>query len=312
MSASAPGYDRDLIGYGANPPDPKWPGGARIALNFVINFEEGSEPSVQDGEGYTELGLTEGGSLDPGVKGRDLAGEGMFAYGSRVGFWRLLRLFQERGLALTIFGCALALERNPPAAAAIRAAGLDVCCHGWRWIRHYDLTEAEERDHIARAVKSLEATVGERPAGWYCRYGPSVNTRRLVVEHGGFTYDSDAYDDELPYWKTVSGTPHLVVPYSLANNDGKFAGRGAFAQADDYFQWHRDAFDMLYREGARTPKMMSVGLHMRLMGHPARAAGLERFLDYVGKHQGVWITRRADIARHWIATHPYPGKGLNE
>jgi allantoinase len=193
-------YDRDLIGYGANPPDPQWPGGARIAINFVMNYEEGSEPSVQDGEGYTEIGLTEATGLPTGVQGRDLAGEGMFAYGSRVGFWRLMRLFEERGLPLTVFGCALAIERNPQAALAIRNSGFDVCCHGWRWIKHYLLSEEEEREHIARAVKSLEATVGERPLGWYCRYGPSVNTRKLVVEEGGFLYDSDAYDDELPYW----------------------------------------------------------------------------------------------------------------
>ncbi len=246
-------YDRDLIGYGANPPDPQWPGGARIAINFVMNYEEGSEPSVQDGEGYTELGLTEANGLPTGVKGRDLAGEGMFAYGSRVGFWRLMRLFQERGLPMTVFGCALAIERNPDAAAAIRASGFDVCCHGWRWIKHYDLTEAEEREHIAKAIKSLEATVGERPLGWYCRYGPSVNTRRLVVEEGGFLYDSDAYDDELPYWKVVDGKPHLVVPYSLVNNDGKF-GSGFFATSNDYFDWHKDAFDMLYAEARPSPR----------------------------------------------------------
>jgi len=299
-------YDRDLIGYGANPPDPKWPGGARIAINFVMNYEEGSEPSVQDGEGYTELGLTEANGLPTGVKGRDLAGEGMFAYGSRVGFWRLMRLFQERGLPLTVFGCALAIERNPQAAAAIKASGFDVCSHGWRWIKHYELSEDEEREHIAKAIASLKATVGERPLGWYCRYGPSVNTRRLVVEEGGFLYDSDAYDDELPYWRTVDGKLHLVVPYSLVNNDGKF-GSGFFATSNDYFNWHKDAFDMLYAEGATQPKMMSVGLHMRLIGHPARAAGLARFLDYIQKHEGVWVTRRLDIARHWVATHPYQG-----
>src|SRR6266567_2171401 len=236
-------YDRDLIGYGANPPDPKWPGGARVAINFVMNYEEGSEPSVHDGEGYTEIGLTESSSLPAGVKGRDLAGEGMFAYGSRVGFWRLMRLFQERGLPLTVFGCALALERNPAAAAAIKAACHDVCSHGWRWIKHYELSEADERAHIAKAVASLAASVGERPLGWYCRYGPSVNTRRLVVEEGGFLYDSDAYDDELPYWKPVDGKPHLVVPYGLANNDAKFS-RGAMATADDFFVFLRDAFDM--------------------------------------------------------------------
>lgn len=297
--------DRDLIGYGAKPPHPRWPGDARIALNFVMNYEEGSEPSIHDGEDFTETGLTEAHGLQQNVPGRDLAGEGLFAYGSRVGFWRLMRLFQERNLPMTIFGCALAIERNPQAAAAIRAADFDCCCHGWRWIQHFLLSEEEEREHIRLAVASLRKTLGARPLGWYCRYGPSVNTRRLVVEEGGFLYDSDAYDDELPYWKTVSGKPHLVVPYSLTNNDGKFCGQ--FATANDYFEWHKDAFDMLYREGATHPKMMSVGLHMRLIGHPARAVGLERFLDYVMKHEGVWVTRRLDIARHWAATHPYPG-----
>ena len=216
-------YDRDLVGYGAHPPDPKWPGGARIAINFVMNYEEGSEPSIQDGEGFTEIGLTESHGVDTGVRGRDLAGEGMFAYGSRVGFWRLMRLFAERQLPLTVFGCALAIERNPAAAQAIRDADLDVCCHGWRWVKHYLLSEEQERGHIRLAIASLQKTVGARPLGWYCRYGPSVNTRRLVVEEGGFLYDSDAYDDELPYWKTVGGKPHLVIPYSLVNNDGKFA-----------------------------------------------------------------------------------------
>ena len=298
-------YNRDLIGYGATPPNPKWPGHARIAINFVMNYEEGSEPSIQDGEDFTEIGLTEVGGIDTGVKGRDLAGEGMFAYGSRVGFWRLVRIFQERNLPLTVFGCALAIERNPPAAQAIRASNFDVCCHGWRWVKHYLLSEDEEREHIRKAVASLKQTVGERPLGWYCRYGPSVNTRKLVVEEGGFLYDSDAYDDELPYWVEQSGKKHLVVPYSLVHNDAKFAN-GTFGTSDDYFSFHRDAFDMLYREGASQPKMMSVGLHMRLIGHPARAAGLERFLDYVAGHENVWITRRADIAKHWAETHPAP------
>lgn len=300
----AAGYDRDLIGYADAPPDPKWPGGARVALNFVMNYEEGSEPSVQDGEGRTEIALTEA-PADPGVKGRDLAGEGMFAYGSRVGFWRLMRLFEERGLPMTVFGCALAIERNPRAAAAIAASGHDVCCHGWRWVEHYHLCEEEEREHIEKAVRSLKASVGERPLGWYCRYGPSVNTRRLVVEEGGFLYDSDAYDDELPYWVTVNGQSHLVVPYSLCNNDGKFV-RGGIATGSEFFEFLKDGFDMLWREGEKTPKMMSVGLHMRLVGHPARAAGLERFLDYVQSREGVWITRRLDIAQHWAATHPPP------
>lgn len=302
---------RDFVGYGDSPPDPHWPGGAKIAVNFVMNYEEGSEPSVQDGEGFTETGLTEAHGLNQLKSGRDLAAEGMFEYGSRVGFWRLMRLFRERGLPMTVFGCALALERNPAAAAAIREAGHDLCSHGWRWIKHFELDESEERDHIARAVLSLEKTVGQRPEGWYCRYSPSVNTRRLVVEHGGFLYDSDYYGDELPFWLTVEGKGHLVVPYSLTNNDGKYAGWTG--TSDEWFAFIRDAFDMLYEEGAKgRPKMMSVGLHMRLIGHPARAMGLQRLLDHMAARPGVWIARRADIARHWIATHPYAGRGLNE
>ena len=212
-------YPRDLIGYGATPPDPHWPNGARLALNFVLNFEEGSEPSFADGDGYTETGLTESSGQTQGFTGRDLAGESMFEYGSRIGFWRVVRLFQERELPLTIFGCALALERHPPATQVIREAGYDVCCHGWRWIKHFELDEAEEREHIRKAIASLQQHLGARPLGWYCRYGPSVNTRRLLVEEGGFLYDSDAYNDELPYWVEVEGTPHLVVPYTLGVND---------------------------------------------------------------------------------------------
>lgn len=303
-------YDRDLIGYGPNPPDPQWPNGARLALNFVLNIEEGSEPSIQDGEGFTETQLTEASGRPEGVDGRDLAGEGMFEYGSRVGVWRLLRMFKERDLPITLFACALALERNPILAEAVRQSGHDVCSHGWRWVKHYELSEAEERKQIADAVRSLEQTTGQRPLGWYCRYGPSVNTRRLLIEHGGFSYDSDYYGDELPFWKTVDGHPHLVVPYSITNNDGKFAGW--MGTSDEWFSFIRDAFDILYEEGATTPKMMSVGLHARLIGHPARAMGLKRLLDYVATKNDVWITRRIDIAQHWVATHPYPGHGLNE
>ncbi len=299
-------YPRDLVGYGANPPDPKWPGRARLALNFVLNYEEGSEYSVPDNDGRSEATLTELGGFDPRLKGRDLAAESMFEYGSRVGFWRILRLLRERNVPLTVFGCALALERHPQAAAAIAAAGYDVCCHGWRWINHYDLSEQEEREHIHRAVESLRRTVGDRPYGWYCRYGPSVNTRRLLVEEGGFLYDSDAYNDELPYWVTVAGKTHLVVPYTLTNNDAKF-GVSALSTGEEFFALLRDCFDMLYREGVTQPKMMSVGLHMRLVGHPTRAAGLERFLDYVLRQRDVWICRRLDIARHWIEHHPAAG-----
>jgi len=294
-------YPRDLIGYGPNPPDPKWPGGARVALNIVLNYEEGSEFSMHD-DGVSEATLTEVPSSD--VKGRDLAAESMFEYGSRVGFWRILRQLQERNLPMTVFGCALALERHPPAAEAIRKAGFDVCCHGWRWIKHYELAEAEERDHIKRAIASLQKTVGERPLGWYCRYGPSVNTRRLLVEEGGFAYDSDTYNDELPYWVRVGDRLHLIVPYNMTTNDSKYA-RSGMTTSDDFFTLCRDAFDMLYAEGKTQPKMMSVGLHCRLTGHPARAVGLARFLDHVLKHRdGVWVCRRLDIARHWREHHP--------
>jgi len=301
---------RDFVGYGANPPDPRWPGNARLAINFVMNYEEGSEPSIQDGEDFSESGLSDSQGVSQGDPGRDLASESLFEYGSRVGFWRLMRMFQDRRLPMTIFGCALAMERNPAAAQAIRESGFDVCSHGWRWIKHFLLDEEEERQHIRKAVESIERTTGTRPLGWYCRYAPSVNTRRLVAEEGGFLYDSDYYGDELPFWKTVQGRPHLVIPYSLTNNDGKYMG--SVGTSDDWFTFMRDAFDVLYAEGATRPKMMSVGLHMRLIVHPARSAGLARFLDYVIKHKDVWVTRRVDIARHWIATHPYEGAGLNE
>ena len=297
-------YQRDLVGYGAKPPDPKWPGGARLALNFVINYEEGSEANILDGETFTETGLTEGSKAQFPSGARNLAAESMFEYGSRVGFWRLFRLFGGHDMPVTIFGCALALERNQDAAIAIRDAGYDVCCHGWRWVEHFLLSKEEEREHIHRAVASLQKTIGERPLGWYCRYAPSENTRQLLVEEGGFLYDSDAYNDELPYWTVVKDSPHLVVPYTLTNNDTKFM-RGFWGTAEDYFIYLKDAFDMLYKEGQTAPKMMSVGIHMRIAGHPGRAAGLERFLEYVAGFDDIWICRRDDIAKHWIAEHPF-------
>ena len=296
-------YDRDLIGYAGQPPDPKWPDGKRLALNFVINYEEGSEPSVPDGDGTSEQALTEIAGYDFGSNERDLAAESMYEYGSRVGFGRLMRLFRERELPVTIYACALALERNPPAAELIRSSDCDICSHGWRWVEHWKLTEAEEREHVRKAVASLERTVGERPLGWYCRYGPSVNTRRLVVEEGGFLYDSDAYNDELPYWVQVDGKPHLVVPYTLTNNDTMFS-RGGVSTAGQFFEFCKDAFDLLRAEGREQPKMMSVGLHTRVIGHPGRAAGLARLLDYVGSFDDVWICKRLEIARHWHANHP--------
>lgn len=297
--------DRDFVGYGGHPPDPRWPGGARLALNFVMNYEEGSEYSMMDRDGVSDAALTELNAAAVPRGERDLAAESMFEYGSRVGFWRLMRLFAERGLPMTVFACALALERNAPAAAAIREAGHDICCHGWRWVEHFKLDQATEREHIRRAVESLRRTVGMRPLGWYCRYGPSVNTRRLLMEEGGFIYDSDSYADELPYYVMAEGRPQLVVPYTLTNNDLKW-GTGNLGTGEDFFLALKESFDLLHEEGRTAPKMMSVGLHMRLVGHPGRASGLARFLDYVKAKPDVWLCRRLDIAEHWRAVHPCP------
>ena len=296
------GYPRDLVGYGRNPPHPAWPGDARIAVQFVMNYEEGSEYSIPDGDGFTETGLSEAQSSIPHGS-RDLAAESVYEFGSRVGFWRIMDLFAERNLPLTVFACALALERNPDAAKAIAGAGHDVCCHGWRWFKHWLLPEDDEREHIRKAVASLERSMGARPLGWYCRYAPSVNTRRLVVEEGGFLYDSDAYNDELPYWVEVGGRPHLVVPYTNDVNDSKFSNPAGFGTGEDFFVYLKDTFDVLYREGRVRPKMMSVGLHMRLAGRPGRAAGLARFLDYIAGRERVWVCRRLDIAQHWHERH---------
>jgi allantoinase len=294
---------RDMIGYGANPPDPKWPGGARLAVQIVMNYEEGSEYSIPDGDGVSETYLSEvpGAGLGPGK--RDLIVESIYEYGSRAGFWRLMRIFAERKLQVTVFGAALALERNPQAARAIAEAGFDVCAHGYRWVGFHNMSKAQERREMRKAIASIERTTGERPYGWYCRYAPSENTRRLVVKEGGFLYDSDAYNDDLPYWTKVDGKQHLVIPYTLDVNDMKFSVAPGFTSPSGYFEYMRDAFDVLYREGAAHPKMMSIGLHTRLAGRPGRAAALERFLDYVLEHNDVWICRRIDIARHWIANH---------
>ena len=299
-------YPRDLVGYGANPPHPKWPGDAKIALQIVLNYEEGSEYSIPDGDDTSEIYLREvpGSSMGKGM--RDLQVESVYEYGSRVGFWRLMRLFKEKDIQVTIFGAALALERNPAAAEAIVDAGYDICCHGWRWIGYHLLDEAEEREHIQKAVASLKKLTGDRPLGWYCRYAPSVNTRRLIAEEGGFLYDSDAYNDDLPYWVEVEGKSHLVIPYTLDNNDMKYCVAPGFNSGNDFYTYLKDAFDVLYAEGETSPKMMSVGLHARLAGKPGRIAALARFIDYVQSHDRVWICRRLDIARHWIEHHPSP------
>jgi allantoinase len=301
----SPNYDhpRDFVGYGRRPPNPRWPGGARLAVQIVMNYEEGSEYSIGEGDEISESYLTEVPGATLGPNKRDLIVESVYEYGSRAGFWRLMRIFAERNIHVTVFGAALALERNPEAAGAIREAGHEVCSHGWRWIGFQNMSEAEERKQMRMAVASLEKTIGERPYGWYCRYAPSLNTRRLVVEEGGFLYDSDAYNDDLPYWVKVSGKDHLVIPYTLDVNDMKFSVAPGFSSPSGYFEYMRDAFDVLYKEGKTAPKMLSVGLHCRLAGRPGRSAALERFLDHIGRHDDIWICRRVDIARHWIANH---------
>jgi putative urate catabolism protein len=301
-----PGYPRDLRGYGANPPDPGWPGGARIALQFVLNYEEGGENCVLHGDAASETFLSEIAGARAYEGARHMSMESLYEYGSRAGVWRLLRIFERRNLPLTVFAVAMALVRNPEAAAAFRAAGHEIASHGWRWIDYQFVDEGVEREHLARAVETIAKLTGERPLGWYTGRD-SPNTRRLVVEHGGFLYDADSYADDLPYWVKVGGRDHLVVPYTLDCNDMRFATTAGFATGDDFFAHLRDAFDQLYREGERAPKMMSVGLHCRLAGRPARAAALERFLDHVQRHDRVWICRRVEIARHWIAEHPARG-----
>jgi len=298
-------YPRDLIGYGAKAPDPKWPGGARLALQIVMNYEEGGERSILHGDDVAEAFLQEVVGMQP-LKGvRNMQVESMYEYGTRVGFWRLMRLFAEREIKISVFAVGMALERHPEAAAALVEAGHEVVSHGWRWIDYQFVGEDEEREHIRLAIESLTKATGSRPLGWYTgRLSP--NTRRLVVEAGGFLYDSDAYNDDLPYWVRVAGKPHLVIPYTLDNNDMKFGMPQGFNTGDDFFTYLRDAFDVLYAEGATAPKMMSVGLHMRLVGRPGRFAALTRFLDHVQRHRDVWICRRLDIAHHWIRHHPFP------
>jgi len=295
---------RDFIGYANRPPTIRWPNGAGVAVNFVLNYEEGSEYSLADGDGRSETALIEVNAARVPAGSRDYAAESMYEYGARVGFWRVYRLFVERNLPLTIFAAALALERNPAVAEAIAATDWDVTAHGYRWIEHYLLDEATEREHIAKAHASILQTIGRAPEGWYCRYSPSAHTRRLVVEHGGYGYDSDAYNDEVPYWLDVAGRQHLVVPYSLVTNDAKILAGGGIENGADYAQFLIDSFDVLAAEGRNTPRMMSVGLHPRVIGHPGRIGGLVKFLDYLTGQESAWIARRRDIAAHWKAEMP--------
>ncbi|MGH8617990.1 MAG: allantoinase PuuE [Burkholderiales bacterium] len=298
-------YPRDLRGYGRHPPHPQWPGGARLALQMVLNYEEGAENSVLHGDAASETFLSEIIGAQP-VPARHLSMETLFEYGSRVGVWRLLREFERRKLPLTIFGVAMALERNPEVTAAFVEGGHEIASHGWRWISYQNMDEATEREHLLRAVESIRRLTGAAPVGWYTGRD-SPNTRRLVVEHGGFLYDADAYGDELPYWTQVAGKPHLVIPYTLDANDMRFATPQGFNTGEQFYTYLKDTFDVLYAEGETAPKMMSVGLHCRIAGRPGRFGALQRFLDYAQQHEKVWICRRADIARHWHAVHP-PGR----
>jgi len=311
-------YPRDLVGYGRNPPHPQWPGDARVALQFVLNYEEGGENSVLHGDAGSEQFLSE--LFNPAsYPARHLTMESIYEYGSRAGVWRILREFEKRGLPLTVFGVGMALRRHAELTAAFRELGHEIACHGLRWIHYQDVDEATEREHMAQALRIIEQLTGEprgtpgaiHGVGWYTGRD-SPNTRRLVADDGGFEYDSDYYGDDLPFWMKVRKTggsvvPHLVVPYTLDANDMRFSLPQGFAQAEDFFAYLRDSFDALYAEGDVSPKMMSVGMHCRLLGRPGRIVALQRFLDHVGQHDRVWICRRIDIARHWKQTHPYEG-----
>jgi allantoinase len=298
-----PAYPRDLVGYGPNPPHAGWPGGARVALQFVLNYEEGAENCVLHGDAASEIFLSEIVAAQAFPNARHMSMESLFEYGSRAGVWRVLRLFAERKLPLTVFGVGMALARNPELTIAMHEAGHEIAGHGWRWINYHGVPEAVEREHIALAVDAIQRLTGNPPLGWYTGR-TSENTRRLVVEHGGFVYDADSYSDDLPYWEVVSGKPLLIVPYTLDTNDMRFVSPQGFNSGEQFFHYLRDAFDVLYAEGATAPKMLSIGLHCRLIGRPARLASLARFLDYVQGFDKVWICRRIDIARHWQQQHP--------
>lgn len=299
---SEPPYPRDLVGYGRNPPDPRWPARARIALQFVVNYEEGGERSILHGDATSEAFLSDVLGAQPWPGQRHMNVELMYEYGSRAGFWRLWRTFNARRIPVTVFGVATALARNPDVVAAMREANWEIASHGLKWIDYRDVTEKEERSHMAEAIRIHKEATGERPLGWYTGRS-SVNTLRAVLDDGGFRYSSDSYSDDLPYWVKGPKGPHLIIPYTLDVNDMRFINSQGFATSDDFFTYMRDAFDILYAEGETSPKMMSVGLHCRLTGRPGRTAALSRFLDYVAKHDRVWIATRLDIAEHWQREH---------
>jgi allantoinase len=302
VSPDAP-YPRDLIGYGSRPPHPHWPGEARIAVSLVLNYEEGGEACVLHGDGHSESVLTDLGAVEalPGVRNMNV--ESLFEYGSRVGAREILRLLKSMGAPATVYAVGMALERNPEFAAELGSSGIEVACHGQRWIDYQFVPEEAERADMRRNVETITRLVGRRPVGWYTGR-PSPNTRRLVVETGGFLYDSDAYNEDLPYWVAVSGQRHLVIPYSFDNNDSRLQRGGDFATGEDFFAYCRDAFDRLYRSGLEgRPRMMSVGLHGRIIGRPGRIGALARLIEHMQRHEGVWICERAAIAGHWRTHH---------
>lgn len=296
------GYPRDLIGYADNPPEVRWPGGARIAVSIVLNYEEGGENCILHGDSHSEAILTDVGG-EPLPNARNLNVESNFEYGSRVGFWEILRILEERRLDATIYAVGMALERNPKAAEKLALSGFEVACHGYRWIDYREVAEAAERDHMQRGIEAISRLIGRRPVGWYTgRPGP--NTRRLVVEAGGFLYDSDAYNDDIPYWTRVGDRPHLVIPYSFDCNDSRLQRGADFATGEHFFQYCRDAFDWLYRRGGEGhPRMMSIGLHGRIIGRPGRIGALAKLIDHMQRQEKVWFCDRQSIARHWLAHH---------
>ena len=294
-------YPRDMVGYGAKKLKVKWPNNARIALQIVLNYEEGAENCVLHGDKHSEVFLSEIIGAQP-IKGRHVNMESLYEYGSKRGFWRLHKLFQEKKIPITIFGVGMALEKNPEICKAIKDADYEIASHGWRWIDYQNIKKSEEKKHMKLAVKTIKKIFGKRPLGWYTgRCSP--NTRNLVFEDGGFLYDSDSYSDDLPYWEIRKKKKQLIIPYTLDNNDMRFATNQGFNTGDHFFTYLKDSFDALYEEGKTNPKMMSVGLHCRLIGKPGRIQSLKKFLDYIQKHQNVWICKRIDIAKHWIKNY---------
>lgn len=295
-------YPRDLIGYGANPPHPRWPNNARLALSFVLNYEEGGERCILHGDSESEAFLSEMPSAVPFPGQRHMSMESIYEYGSRAGVWRLLKLFQQKDIPLTIFAVATAMERHPDVAKAFVDAGHEICSHALKWISYQEADIETERKDMREAIEILERVTGNRPLGWYTGRD-SPNTRQLVMEEGGFLYDSDSYADDLPYWVDGPNGKHLVIPYTLDTNDMRFAQVQGFNNGEQFFQYLKDSFDTLYEEGAESPKMLSIGMHCRLLGRPGRIAGLKRFLEYVQQHEDVWFARRIDIANHWHQHH---------